>query len=83
MLVAGNPEVPERSLVPVLQARAADHLGADEAGPVAAPLAPKGLDADPGHRGQDQAGGDLNHADPPGFSKIYLHRAGNSTPRAC
>ena len=83
MLVTGNSQIPESPLVPVLQTGAADHLRADEPGPITPPLAPEGLDADPGHRGKDEAGGDLNRPDPPGFSKIYLHRAENSTPKAC
>src|SRR6266542_3310444 len=46
-----------------------------------APLATKGLHADPGHGGQDEAGGDLDVPDPPRFPEIYLHRAGNGIRR--
>ena len=43
MLVGAHPQVAERPLVPVLDPGHRDHLRADEAGPVAAALAAKGL----------------------------------------
>jgi transcription elongation factor GreA len=63
----------------MLQPGAADHLGAHQPCPVAPPLAAKGLDAHPRHRGENQAAGDLDVPDPPRLPKIYLHRAGNSS----
>src|SRR5712691_3656266 len=65
----------------MLQSRAAHHLRADETGPVASALAAKGLHRDTGHRRQHKAGRDLDHTDPPGLPKTYLHRAKNSIPR--
>ena len=73
MLVAGHPEVAERPLVPVLDPGAADHLGADEAGPEPASLAAKRLHADSRHRGQDDAGRHLHRADPPGLAEVDVH----------
>ena len=52
MLVRADPQVAERALVAVLEAGAADHLGAHEPGPEPASLAAKGLHADTGHRGE-------------------------------
>src|SRR6476620_1668921 len=65
----------------MFQPGAAHHLGTDETGPEAPTLAAKCLHRDTGHRGQHEAGRDLDLADPPGLPKIYLHRAENSTPR--
>ena len=50
---------------------------------VAAALAPEGLDADPGHGGQDEPRRDLDVPDPPRFPQIYLHRAGNGSCGPC
>ena len=50
VLVGGDAEVAERLLVAVLDPGAAHHLGAHEAGAVAASLAPKRLHADARHR---------------------------------
>ena len=83
VLVAGDPQVAERPFVSVLEPGAADHLGADEPGPVAAALTPEGLNADAGHRGEDEPRRDLDVADPPAFVKIYLHRAGNRRSSGC
>src|SRR5438093_723657 len=54
VLVPSDAEVAQGSLVPVLQPGAADHLRADQPGPVASALAPEGLDAHPGHGGEDE-----------------------------
>jgi hypothetical protein len=75
MLVGGDAQVAERALVLVREPGAADHLGADEPGAEAAPLAAEGLHADPCHGGQHEAGGDLDGPDSPGFVEIYLHRS--------
>ena len=72
VLVAGDPQVAERPLVPVVEPGAADHLGADEPGPVAAALAPKRLHADARHRGEDEPRRDLDVADPPGLMEIFV-----------
>ena len=73
MLVGGHPQVAERLLVPVLDPGAGDHLRADEAGPVAAALAPERLHRDARHGCEDDPRGDLDVPDPPRFPKIYLH----------
>jgi hypothetical protein len=73
MLVRGDPQVPERALVPVLDPGAADHLRADEPGPVAASLPAKCLHADACHRREDEARRDLDVTDPPGVLKVDLH----------
>ena len=73
MLVRADPQVAERPLVPVLDPGHRDHLRADEPGPVAAALAAKGLHADPGHRRQNKAGGDLDVAEEPGVVEIDVH----------
>src|SRR5439155_12650769 len=73
VLVAGDAEVAERPLVPVLDARAAHHLGADEPGAEAPSLAAEGLHAHSRHRREDDPRGDLDGADPPGFTKIDEH----------
>ena len=70
MLVRGHAEVAEGLLVAVLDAGAADHLGADEPGAVAAALAPKRLHADARHRSEHEPRGHLDGADPPGFAKV-------------
>ena len=62
VLVGAHPEVAERPLVPVLDPGHRDHLGADEAGPVAAALAAERLHADARHRRQNQAAGDVDAA---------------------
>ena len=64
---AADPEVAERPLVAVLDPGHRDHLRADEPGAVAAALAAKGLHTDPCHRRQDEAAGDLDVAEEPGF----------------
>ena len=73
MLVAGDPQVPERALVLVVQPGAADHLRADEPGPEAAALAAERLDADAGHRSEHEAGRNLHRPDPPGRAEIDVH----------
>jgi hypothetical protein len=83
MLVPRDPEVAESPLVAVLEPGAAHHLRADQSGPVAPALTPERLDAHPGHGSEHEAGRDLDFRDPPGLTKIYLHRAGNGTPRGC
>jgi hypothetical protein len=65
-LVGGDPQIAQRALVSVLQARAADHLGADKARAEAPSLAPEGLDADAGHRREHEPRRDLDVANPPG-----------------
>ena len=74
MLVGGDPQIAERPFVSVLDARAGDHLGAHEPGPVASSLAAERLDADPGHRREHDSGRDLDVADPPGLLKVRLHK---------
>jgi len=74
MLVPAHPQVAEGALVPVLDPGATDHLRADQAGPVAAALAPEGLDADAGHRGQDDPGRHLDRADRPGIGQVDGHK---------
>ena len=66
---ARDPQVAERALVPVLDARAADHLGADEPGAVAAALAAERLHADAGHRREHEPARDLDRPDPPGVDE--------------
>ena len=73
MLVAGDAQVAERPLVPVLDPGAADHLGADEPGAEPASLAAERLHADARHRRQDDARRDLDVADPPALSQVDLH----------
>ncbi len=68
MLVRGDPQVVERPLVSVGDPGHRDHLRADEPGPVTAALAAKSLHGDPRHRGEDEAGRDLDLADEPGFA---------------
>jgi len=63
-------ELGERLLVAVLDAGAAHHLRADETCAEAAALAAEGLHAHAGHGGQDEAGGNLDEADPPGRSQV-------------
>ena len=74
VLVGGDPQIAERPLVSVLDARAGDHLRADEPGAVAAALAAKRLDADARHRREDDPGRDLDVADPPGLLELRLHK---------
>ena len=81
MLGGGDPQVPECPLVAVLETGARDHLRADETGAEAAALTAERLDADARHGRQDEPGRNLDVPDPPGFSKIHLHRAGNGTRR--
>ena len=68
MLVGRDAQVAERALVAVLDAGAADHLRADEAGAEAASLSPKRLHADAGHGREHEAGRDLDPGDRPGCS---------------
>ena len=74
VLVGGDAEVPERPLVAVLDPRDRDHLRADEAGAVAAALPAERLDADAGHRREDEAAGDLDPAEKPVLVQVDLHR---------
>src|SRR3954452_23457602 len=71
MLVRGDPQIPERLLVSVLDPSAGHHFRAYEPRAVAAALAPKRLDAHPRHRGKDDAGWDLDIADPPRFAQVH------------
>ena len=73
VLVGADPEIAERPLVPVLDPGHRDHLGADEAGAVAAPLAAKCLHADARHRRQNQAAGNLDAAERPVLTKVDVH----------
>ena len=68
MLVGPHPQVPERLLVAVLDARDRDHLRADETRAEPAALAAKRLHADARHRRQNEARGDLDVPEPPGFT---------------
>ncbi len=81
VLVAGDAEVAERALVPVLDPGAADHLRADEPGAEAAPLAAERLHADTGHRRQDEARRDLDVPDAPAFAEIDGHCFADGTHR--
>ena len=74
VLVRGDPEVAERPLVAVLDARAGDHLGADESGPVPPTLAAKCLHADPCHGREHDASRDLDVANPPGLGQLPMHK---------
>jgi hypothetical protein len=73
MLVPGDAKVAERALVSMLDARAADHLGAHEPGAVAASLAPKRLHADAGHRRENESRRYLHIGDQPGGPQVDLH----------
>src|SRR5207253_8603579 len=82
VLVARDAQVAERPLVAVVDPGAAHHLGADEPGAEAAALPAERLDADAGHRRQDDAASDLDGPDAPRFAEIRLHEASNrSSPR--
>ena len=70
VLVAGDAEVTECALVPVLDPGAADHLGADESGAEAATLAAERLHADAGHRRENEARRHLDVTDPPGRAQV-------------
>ena len=70
MLVRGDAQVAEGALVPVLDSRAADHLGAHEARAEPASLAAERLHADARHRRQDEPRRDLDGPDRPGLAKI-------------
>ena len=74
MLVRAHPQVAERLLVPVLDPGHGDHLGADEARPVAAALPAKGLHRHACHRRQHDAARDVDGADPPGVLEVDVHR---------
>ena len=78
VLVRADAQVAERPLVPVLDPCAGDHLRADEPGAEAAALAAKGLDADAGHRGQDEPRGDLDGPDSPALAEVQ-HRPEQGT----
>jgi CO/xanthine dehydrogenase Mo-binding subunit len=73
MLVGGDAEVVEGAFVTVLDARAADHLRAHEAGTEPPALSPECLHADTRHGRQHEAGGDLHIPDLPAFAKVDLH----------
>ena len=75
MLVAGDPQVAERALVPVLDPGDRDHLRADEPGAVAAALAAERLDADARHRREHDPARDLDPAEVPVLVEIDRHRA--------
>ena len=74
VLVGRHAQVAERALVPMLDARAADHLGAHETCPETASLAPERLHADTSHGGEDEPRRDLDGPDPPGFEEVDRHR---------
>ena len=80
MLVGGDTEVSERSLVAVLDPGAADHLGADEACAEAASLPPERLHADARHRGEHEPRRDLDRPDRPGFAEVDHVREMVRTP---
>ena len=76
MLVRSDAQIPECALVPVRESGAADHLGAHQSGPVAAPLAAKGLHAHTGHGSEDETRRDLDGTDRPGRVQIDAHGKG-------
>src|SRR4029078_12165975 len=65
--------VGEGPLVPLLDPGRRDHLRADETGSEAAPLPPEGLDADAGHRREDDARGHRAAADRPELLEAARH----------
>jgi hypothetical protein len=73
VLVGADAQVAEGSLVSVLDPCDSNHLGADEAGPVAAPLAPERLDADARHRGENKPSGDLDGPEEPVVAQVDVH----------
>ncbi len=75
MLVGRDAQVPEGALVAVLDAGAADHLGADQTRSEAPPLPAKGLHADARHGRQDEARRDLDLSDRPGLAQVDIHGA--------
>ena len=83
MLVRRHAEVPERALVAVLDAGAADHLGADETRSEAASLAPEGLHADAGHGREHEPRRDLDPTDRPRFAQVDIQRAMLEAAQPC
>ena len=75
MLVGGDAQIAERSLVAMVQSRTADHLRAHEPGAVAPSLAAERLHAHARHRRQYEPRRYLDRPNPPGRAQIYLHRA--------
>ena len=72
-LVLGYSEIAQRALIAMVETLAADHLGADETRSVLAALAPKGLDAYAGHRGEHQPRRDLDRSDAKGARELDWH----------
>jgi hypothetical protein len=70
MLVRGDAQIAERLFVAVVEAGAADHLGADEPGAEPAALAAKCLHADACHRREHDASGYLDVAYEPRGTQI-------------
>ena len=82
MLVARDPQVAERPLVPVLDAGDRDHLGADEGGAVPAALPTKCLHTDAGHRREHEPAGDIDAAERPVLVKVDVHAFVNGSRAA-
>ena len=72
-LVATDAKVAERALVPVAQACAADHLGADQTGTEPPTLTPERLHAHPGHGREHYAARDRDRPDVPRGLDIHGH----------
>ncbi len=83
MLVGGDAQVPERALVLVGEAGAADHLRADEPGAETTTLAAKRLHAHACHGRQNEPRRNLDVPEAPGFVKIYLHTSENRSRGLC
>ena len=81
MLVGGDSQIAERAFVAVVNARAADHLRAHEAGAEAATLPPERLHADARHRREHEARRHLDAANPPGRTQIQTHRSAENRSR--
>jgi hypothetical protein len=76
MLVTADTEIPQRALVSVREAGAADHLGAHQTGAVPPSLAAKCLHAHACHRGEHEPRMYLDGADAPGSVQIDTHGKG-------
>ncbi len=78
VLVGCDAQVAECALIAVVEAGAADHLGADEPGAEPAALAAKRLHADARHRREHEARWHLDVANPPRRTQIWAQNQGKS-----